>query len=303
MTLNLDRGLAVIGLGRMGLPMARGLHAAGADPLCFDIDAEARGAAEADGLRVCTSVAGAFRGGGIVLLSLPNAEIVEATVSEGLSGLGDSPAPIIIDASTSIAEVSRRMAAALDALGGAFLDAPVSGGPAGAVKGTLTFMVGGPAATLETCRPVLEILGKKTLHAGEVGAGNIAKIANNMMVASHFLVARECLALAQSAGLEAGAALDVVNAATGGSTVTQVHFPTWVMTRSFDSGFTMGLMRKDVGLALSLAEEVGLDIPLSRLVADHWTGPEAPADAADFTEMGDPETVLHASRTKKARSA
>ncbi|MCA1775382.1 MAG: NAD(P)-dependent oxidoreductase [Loktanella sp.] len=302
MSFDPDRGLAVVGLGKMGLPMARVLQAAGADPLCFDIDASARDTAEKDGLRICTSLAEAFQNSGIVLLSLPNAEIVEATVSAGLAGRDSDQAPIVVDASTSTAEISRKMAAVLDALGGAFLDAPVSGGPAGAANGTLTFMVGGPAATVETCRPVFETLGKKTLHAGEVGAGNIAKIANNMMVASHFLVARECLALAQSAGLEAGAALEVVNAATGGSTVTQVHFPTWVMTRSFDSGFTMGLMRKDVGLALSLAEETGLEIPLSRLVADHWTGPGAPADGADFTEMGDPETLLEAAGKKEARS-
>ncbi len=300
MSLQLDRGIAVIGLGKMGLPMARVLQAAGADPLCHDIDDGARAAAADQGLRICTSVTDAFATCGIVLLSLPNADIVEATISEGLTGIDGSRSPLVIDASTSTAETSRRMALAMNEAGGAFVDAPVSGGPAGAANAALTFMVGGPADVVDTCRPVFEALGKKVLHAGDVGAGNIAKIANNMMVAAHFVVARECLALAESAGLAAKDALDVVNAATGGSTVTQVHFPAWVIPETFDSGFSMALMRKDVGLAMALADDAGMDVPLIRLASRLWTAPDAPGDRADFTEMGNPAIARTLPETKEA---
>jgi len=285
----------VVGLGKMGMPMARMLNAASAAPLCFDTDKTTRRTAVDEGLRVAASLADVFAEAEIVILSLPNATIIEAVISEGLENLGDASAPMIIDASTSTAETSRKMAAMLKAAGGGFIDAPVSGGPSGAASGQLIFMVGGATEHVKACQPIFDTLGRKTLHAGDVGAGNTAKIANNLMVAAHFIVARESLALARAAGLDTSDALGVINAATGGSTVTQIHFPTWVVTKAFDSGFTMSLMQKDIGLATALADQLELDLPMARLTSLLWNDANAPAGDLDFTVMGDPDIISNSS--------
>ncbi len=282
--------VAVIGLGQMGLPMALNLHRAGVEVLGLDPSDAAQAKARENGLALAADAAEAFGSSEIVILSLPHAGAVEAVVEAGISGLAGGGAPLVIDTSTSTAETSRALAQTLAAAGGIFVDAPVSGGPSGSREGTLTFMVGGAAEAVARCRPVLDILGKAVLHAGPTGAGNVAKLVNNLMVAGHMLMAREGLALAEAAGLEAGAALEVVNAASGGSTVSRVHVPTWILTGGFDSGFTMGLMRKDLRLAADLAAAHGLALPLGAEILDLWTAPEAPGDTEDFTRMGDYRT-------------
>jgi 3-hydroxyisobutyrate dehydrogenase len=115
------------------------------------------------------------------------------------------------------------------------------------------------------------------------------------MVAAHFIVARESLALARAAGLDTSDALGVINAATGGSTVTQIHFPTWVVTKAFDSGFTMSLMQKDIGLATALADQLELELPMARLTSLLWNDANAPAGDLDFTVMGDPDIISNSS--------
>ncbi|MEN3793521.1 NAD(P)-dependent oxidoreductase [Fulvimarina sp. MAC3] len=290
--------VAVIGLGQMGLPMALNLQKAGLETFCFDPSSMATEQATSRGLSVVADVESAFREATFVVLSLPNADIVKTVVETGLTGLSENaPAPIVIDASTSTAEMTRHLAPKLRERGGDLVDAPVSGGPTGSRDGTLTFMVGGEAAAIDRCRPIFDILGKTVLVAGPTGAGNVAKLVNNLMVAGHMLIARDAMALAKASGLDLEAALEVVNAASGGSTISKVHFPGWVVPRSFDSGFTMALMRKDLRLADELAAESGLSLPIGTQVVSLWNEGNAPADEEDFTRMGDPQPLLNSENT------
>lgn len=218
------------------------------------------------------------------------------------SGLLDRDAPrkVVIDTSTSEPDVSRDLAARLAARGHGFLDAPVSGGPAGSAAGTLSFMVGGDEAAFGQALPHFEAMGTKILHVGASGAGNVAKLVNNMLVACHMLTTAEGLRLAEASGVSAADALRVVNAASGRTMLSEVHFPTWILSKSFSSGFSSGLMRKDVRLALELADQVGAQLPLAELARRLWSEDVSGIpDAADFTRLGDPD--LNAKTLEKAR--
>jgi 3-hydroxyisobutyrate dehydrogenase len=166
------------------------------------------------------------------------------------------------------------------------LDAPVSGGPAGAAAGTLTVMVGGHAQAVERARPVLDALAAKVVHVGDSGAGAVAKLANNLLCAAHLLTTGEAMRLAAAAGVAPERVLEAVNAASGRSAVSEVNMPRWILSGAFDSGFTMGLMRKDVRLAGRLAAATAAELPLSRAVVELWaTSAAALADDADFNRI------------------
>ncbi len=182
------------------------------------------------------------------------------------------------------------MAERLAAAGHALLDAPVSGGPSGAAEGTLTMMIGGAEADYALARPVLEAMSARAPHVGPSGAGNIVKLVNNLLVAAHLVTTGEALRLSQAAGLSAEEAVQVVNTATGRSAVSEVMVPRWVVPNTFDSGFSAGLMRKDVRLALELAAECGIGLPLSEEVGRIWREETSIPDTADFTRMADYRT-------------
>jgi len=282
-------GVGVIGLGSMGLGMARTLAAKGFEVKGFDLSPVRRDLAAEGGVHPAQTIAEAFRDMNFVVFSLPTAKDVEAVVTQHADLLGgeERGRVVIIDTSTSEPDVSRALAAKLDLLGHGFLDAPVSGGPGGAASGALTMMIGGKDSDLALARPVIEALSSKALHVGPSGAGNVAKLVNNMLAAAHMVTTGEGLKLALAAGIDPEAALRVVNAASGRSMISEVHFPTWVMSDRFDSGFSMGLMRKDVRLAHELAQSTGAVTPLSDLVAKLWAeGSEELSDQDDFTRMG-----------------
>jgi 3-hydroxyisobutyrate dehydrogenase len=283
------RTVGVVGLGNMGLGMASSLVRAGFAVEGHDINPARQGAAEAAGLRFRASLAGLLGAADALVFSLPYARDVEAvvTVPGGLLERHDRKV-VAIDTSTSDPGTSRRLAARLAEAGHGLLDAPVSGGPSGAAAGTLTMMIGGSEADLDLVRPVLAAMSGTLVHVGPSGAGNIAKLVNNMLVAAHLVTTGEALRLAEAAGLPAAAVLPVVNAATGRSAVSEAMVPRWVLPGSFDSGFSAGLMRKDVGLAIALAKEVGCPMPLSAAAARLWTEARGRiADADDFTRMAD----------------
>jgi 3-hydroxyisobutyrate dehydrogenase len=228
-----------------------------------------------------------LRGVDAVVSSLPFARDVEAvlTTPDALLVRTDRRV-IVVDTSTADPTTSRRLSALLAAAGHGHLDAPVSGGPAGAASGELTMMLGGSDQDVADAQPVLLALSARCVHVGPSGAGNVAKLINNMLVAANMVTAGEALRLAEAAGVSAEAALQVVNAATGRSGISEVHFPKWVMSGRFDSGFATGLMRKDVRLAAELAAECGLDLPLSASVARFWLEESGDvADGEDFTRM------------------
>ncbi|WP_431267367.1 NAD(P)-dependent oxidoreductase [Dankookia sp. P2] len=272
--------------------MAASLVRAGFGVIGTDLDEARRAPAAAAGVRFMDSLAGVLHGADALVFSLPYARDVEAaaTAPGGLLDRRDRKV-IVIDTSTSDPGTSRRLAARLGEAGHGLLDAPVSGGPSGAAAGTLTMMIGGSEADLALAQPVVAALSGTAIHVGPSGAGNIAKLVNNMLVAAHLITTGEAMRLSEAAGLPAEAVLKVVNAATGRSAISEAMYPRWVLPGSFDSGFSAGLMRKDVGLAADLAQETGTRLPLSAEVARIWQATrDRIADTDDFTRMADHRT-------------
>lgn len=280
--------VGVIGLGSMGLGMAQTLAGKEFRTLGFDLSSDRKAMAQASGVVPVDTIGVAFKESAFLVFSLPTAKDVAGVVNEQIDVLKNRNGRrvIIIDTSTSEPDVSRELAAKLAALGHGFLDAPVSGGPSGAASGKLTMMIGGAEEDVALARPVIEAMAAKALHVGPSGAGNVAKLVNNLLAAAHMVTTSEGLKLALAAGIDPEAALRVVNAASGRSMISEVHFPTWIMSDKFDSGFSMGLMRKDVRLASELAARTGADLPIAELVAKLWAGSTHLGDTDDFTRMG-----------------
>jgi 3-hydroxyisobutyrate dehydrogenase len=272
--------VAVIGLGNMGLGMLGRLVGQGAT--AFDLDPGKRAAAASLGATVATSVAEAAAP--LVVLSLPNEAASGAVLAALLPRL---PAgAVIADTSTLSPVAARGFAQQAAATGCAYLDAPVSGGAAGAAAGSLAMMVGGDPAALERARPVLDRLASRILHVGPSGAGQVAKLVNNLLVATHLVAAAEALRLGARAGVAPEALLPVINGASGRSAATEVNWPRWIASGSFDSGFTAGLMRKDARLALGLAQAVGAPLDATARAVAAWEGLAAEVpDSADFNRL------------------
>lgn len=281
--------VGVVGLGRMGLAMARTLVRAGMAVQGYDLAAGACERAAADAVPVAPDLARLIRDCPLIIASLPNDAAVSDLV-EGPDGIlaQGTPERLVIDTSTIEPAIGRRLAERLAEAGHAMLDAPVSGGPAGAEAGTLTMMVGGSEAALGRAKPVTDALARTVVHVGPSGAGHVAKLTNNLLCAAHLLLTGEAVAIAKAAGVAPERLLAAVNAASGRSAVSEVNMPRWVLSGSFDSGFTMGLMRKDVGLAARLIEETGRGAPLSRQVASSWAASAAALpDEADFNRIAE----------------
>lgn len=250
--------IGFIGLGAMGGPMVKRLIHAGHTVIVHDVDAAAVRAATAAGARAAESPADIASRVDAVMVSLPTPDIVRR-VTLGENGVSSgSRAKIYVDLSTTGARVAKEVAAGLAPRGIAALDAPVSGGVAGAVAGSLSIMVSGDAAAYETVRPALLAMGHNTRLVGDqVGQGQTLKLVNNLMAASNFAVAAECLVMGAKAGLDADLMVDIINKSSGRSFVTEAFVAKAVLNREFDFGFRMELMSKDVRLALEEAEALG----------------------------------------------
>lgn len=276
--------VGVIGLGNMGGGMAATLASKGFDVSGFDLSDAALAQAKCKGVQPVGDRHQLIQQSDMLILSLPKAEHVEAVcldpggvIEFGREGL------IVVDTTTSTPEASRKVAAALARMGIAFIDAPVSGGPKGAATGTMSMVIGAEDGDLQRAMPVLEGMSGTRVHVGKCGAGNVAKIANNMLAACHLISTAEAVSMAAKAGVDPEKLLQGLNAGSGRSGATQIMFPTWVLNKAYDSGFTMGLMRKDVGLASDLADSLDLDLPLSRIVAQLWQASrESLPDNEDF---------------------
>ena len=281
--------VAVVGLGAMGIGMARSLASKGFRTLGFDLSQARLDEASAGGVEPVAALGDAIAQAEFIVFSLPTAKDVAGVVDEHFARIGSASGGrvVVVDTSTSEPDVSRDLARRLGQAGHGFLDAPVSGGPAGAASGSLAMMIGGEEADLALARPVIEAMATKILHVGPSGAGNVAKLVNNLLVAAHMITTAEGLKLAAAAGVSPDAVLRVVNAASGKSFLSDVHFPTWIMSDRFDSGFTAGLMRKDVRLAQALAADSGVSLPLTTEAARLWAeSGDTVSDRDDFTRMG-----------------
>ncbi len=272
--------IGLIGLGNMGLPMAGRLAAEGHPPRVFDRDPARRALAAAAGGQPVQSLADAAAP--LVILSLPDDRAV-ASVLAGLLPVLPRGA-VIADTSTIDPMAARRFCADCATAGVAYLDTPVSGGAAGAAAGTLAMMVGGDRAALGAVRPALSLIAARILHVGDTGAGQIAKLVNNLLVATHLVAAAEALRLGARAGVPPEALLPVINAASGRSAATEVNWPRWIASGTFDSGFSAGLMRKDISLAMELAATVAAPLDLCARAGAAWAAAAAPDDA-DFNHV------------------
>ncbi|GCL65412.1 NAD(P)-dependent oxidoreductase [Pseudaquabacterium pictum] len=277
--------LGFIGLGVMGAPMAGHLAAAGHRLTLLDADAAAaRQVAErlGPGARVAATPAEVAAHSDTILTMLPNGSVVQQ-VALGEAGLihGLRPGALLLDCSSAEPWLTEATAAALAERGGRMVDAPVSGAAWGAAEANLVFMVGGAADDLARVRPLLDRMGRAVFHLGPLGAGHAMKCINNLITALTFSATAEGLVIGKRYGLDPAAMVDVLNESTGQSWITQNHIRQRILSRSFDDPFKLALMRKDVGIANTLARETGTAAPLAGLgqqlwqAAEHAAGPEA----------------------------
>jgi 3-hydroxyisobutyrate dehydrogenase len=275
--------IAFLGLGAIGAPMARHLAA---DPYRLAVwnrtTRKAAAFASETGARAASTPAAAAREADVAITCLPTSAEVEALLG-GDQGLlaGLSSGAVLVDCTSGDPATSIRIAARLAERGIGFVDAPVSGGTSGAVKGTLTVMCGGDAPTFQRVLPVLDTFGEKIVHCGPVGAGHALKAVNQAMLGVHIWALSEGLVALEKAGVSARLALDVINASSGRSNTSMNLFPERVLTRAFPRTFRLALLEKDVRIAANFAREQRVASPLIELAAEllqiarHELGEEA----------------------------
>ncbi len=254
--------VAFVGTGRMGRPMLRHLLAAGHEVRAFDLDAAALDGAVADGCVRAASAREAADGADAAITMLPSPAAVEAAVL-GPGGLAEGLArgTVLADMSTAPPGLGRRLADALAPAGIDVLDGPVSGGTIGAEAGTLTIMVGGEAAALERARPLFEAMGRLVVHVGGHGAGQVAKLCNNLLAGVHMAALGQAVSLARREGVDPTVLYELVTHSTGDSRVCRTRFPApgaddlHPANHDWAPMFTVDLMEKDLGLAAELGAE------------------------------------------------
>lgn len=260
--------IGIIGFGNMGSAMASHLHSLDQDILCFDSNESIRESIQQFGLPLASTARELVQDCAHIILSLPNATIVRSVMTDMHNFV--RPGTIILDTSTSEPETSKQLAATAHTAGYVFIDAPVSGGPTAAGSGNMTVLLGGSVSDINRARPIVELLAAKIVHVGESGSGHAAKIANNMLCAANLILVSEAIRLGEASGIPSEALLEGINAGSGRSGVSEVNFPKWILNGAFDSGFTMGLMRKDVRLAMALAKQSNTPLPGFSGIADIW---------------------------------
>lgn len=258
-----------IGLGRMGLPMARRLLAGGHRVVAFDLSDAARAAFVEAGGAVGDNARAAAAGAATVITMLPDGAAVRSVLLDG-----DKPAAgamakdgLVIDMSSSAPMQTRALGEALEPLGLTLIDAPVSGGVAKAIDGTLAIMVGGKAAAVARARHLLETMGTAIFPTGGLGSGHAMKALNNYVSAAGLIAACEAVRVATAFGLDPERVVDILNASTGRNNSTENKLKQQVLSERFASGFGLALMTKDVAIAADLAATLELDAPLSGMVA------------------------------------
>jgi 3-hydroxyisobutyrate dehydrogenase len=271
-----------VGLGRMGTPMVRRLAAAGVAVRGHDSVSRPE---LADVVTLVDGAPDVADGVPVVILMLPDSTVVEAVVHR--AGLLDALAPgtVLVDMGSSEPLRTRALAAEVAARGAVLVDAPVSGGVAGATAGTMTVMLGAPDDVVAGLRPLLAALGR-VRHVGPVGAGHALKALNNLMSATHLLASSEALLVGERFGLDPAVMLDAVNGSSGRSVSTEVKWPDFVLPGTFDSGFAISLMLKDIRIALGLAEATGSASALAACTVELWAAAAAAlGPGADQTEI------------------
>jgi 3-hydroxyisobutyrate dehydrogenase-like beta-hydroxyacid dehydrogenase len=279
--------LGFVGLGSMGSRMVRRFLQAGLKVRVFDVSSTALEAAVAQGACVASSPAQLASEVATVLVSLPTPDVVRE-VAIGRGGLieGDK-IKRYVDLSTTGIVVAQQVSEALAARGVATLDAPVSGGPPGAQAGTLAIMAAGDRALFDDLKEVLAVLGNRiTLVGDNVGQGQITKLINNLLVSTNYAAACEAVVFGVKAGLDARTLVDIINESSGKSFSSETLLSKHGITRTFDYGFRLELMNKDIRLALQAAEKTGATMFTINSAAQLWSHANASLDpAADYTTL------------------
>lgn len=277
--------LAVVGLGNMGAPMAERWIGAGVEVHGFDTVPAARERIVAAGGHAHETAAAAVEAADTVVFMLPSSAIVDRVLDDLISAGALTAGKLVVDMSSS--EPLRTVANGerLAGLGVDFLDAPVSGGVRGVLAGNLAIMVGGPVELAERATPLLEVLGTPT-RVGDVGAGHTAKALNNLVSAAHLWMTSEAVLVAERFGIARETMVDLLNASTGRSVSSEVKWPKFILTESYDSGFHAALLSKDARVATDLTTALGLPGLLGADVAELWSRLAADLPAgADHTEV------------------
>jgi 3-hydroxyisobutyrate dehydrogenase len=274
--------IAFIGLGNMGGGMAANLAKAGHEVVAFDLSEDALGRAEARGAARAASAEAAVAGAEAVITMLPAGRHVREVYETAV--IGKAPgAAILIDCSTIDVATAREESEKAEAAGYAMVDAPVSGGIAAAEAGSLTFMVGGTGEAFERARPFLEVMGKAVIHAGGPGAGQAAKICNNMLLGASMAATCETFVMAKKLGLDLQTFFDISSKASGQCWSMTTYCPVpgvgpeTPADRDYEGGFAAALMLKDLRLAMEAAQSVGAYTPM---------GAEAETLYARFADLG-----------------
>ncbi|MCH9766374.1 MAG: 3-hydroxyisobutyrate dehydrogenase [Actinomycetia bacterium] len=279
--------IAFLGLGNMGGPMAANLVAAGHSVRGFDPVAALKAAAADKGAEVFDSGAAAVADADVVITSLPNGSAVKSCYAEILPAA--KAGTLLIDTSTISVDDAREIHQQAVAAGLAQLDAPVSGGIKGATAGTLAFMVGGEEADVHAAKPILDPMAGKVIHCGGSGAGQAAKLCNNMVLAVQQIAVGEAFVLAEKLGLPAQSLFDVITGATGNCWAVHTNcpvagpVPTSPANNNFKPGFATALMNKDLGLAMAAVSSTGSSAPLGTHAAEIY---------AEFTESDETNAAL-----------
>jgi 3-hydroxyisobutyrate dehydrogenase len=282
--------IGFVGLGVMGAPMAGHLNKAGHQLFLLDLDRQRTSevveimTGSAHALNTPAEVAAASD---IVITMLPNGHVVQE-VALGPNGLiqGFKPGALLLDTSSAQPWITEATARALAVQGVAMVDAPVSGAQWGAQEAKLVFMVGASATDLARVRPLLNVMGHKTHHLGGLGAGHTMKCINNTITSMTLSATAEGLVIGKRYGLDPEAMVDVLNDSTGGSWISQTHIKQRVINRRFDDPFKLSLMLKDIGIAMELSRQAGLETPLSLLGETLWASAAAAAgEDASVSEL------------------
>lgn len=281
--------IAFIGLGNMGGGMAANLVKAGHEVHAFDLAEEALARARENGCATYTSVREAVQGAEAVVSMLPNGKIVENVYTSDV--LGQAPASaLLLDCSTIDVDTARRVGEAAAAAGHDMVDAPVSGGIGAANAGTLTFMVGGSDGAFARAEPILSAMGKAVIHAGASGAGQAAKICNNMILGATMIATCEAFALADKLGLDLQTFYDISSKASGQSWSMTSYCPVPGVgpqspaDNGYQGGFAAALMLKDLKLAMEAAKSAGAKVPMGARAEELYEAfTAAGSGAVDFS--------------------
>lgn len=258
--------IGFIGLGNMGAPMAANLVKAGHEVTGFDT-----AGVTVAGVTTAASAADAATGADVVITMLPNGAILRAVAAEVIPAMTKGAA--LVDCSTVDVDSARAVAAEAEAAGLLAVDAPVSGGTGGATAGTLTFMAGGSEAAFSKAKPLFDIMGQKAVHCGDAGAGQAAKICNNMILGVTMIATCEAFALADKLGLDRQKMFDVVSTSSGYSWTMNAYCPAPGVgpqspaDNGYKPGFAAELMLKDLRLSQQAAESADADTPMGQAAA------------------------------------